>query len=142
MITSVTFSSLTHSVKCSLSQFSIEFDQNSNLHWLWNVIYHFQNITIWHYTSFVAEDKNVENEKAVIYYHDIGDYLSREDKLLAIKNYATVLNNKIIWNTLIPNEHGDWISHRNAAFDNFIQIEAEKKLAYKSDMLSIIGNCT
>ena len=43
--------------------------------------------------------------KARIYYHDIGDYLSREEKLATLKKYGSVDN--IPWETLTPNEHGD-----------------------------------
>ncbi len=46
--------------------------------------------------------------KAKIYYYDIGDYLSREEKLKIIKDFKTVDN--ISLKVLKPNEHGDWIN--------------------------------
>ena len=66
-------------------------------------------------------------DKAKIHYYDIGDYLSREDKLRIIKQLGSVKN--IPWAILEPNEHGDWISHRNEMFKQFIPIEPEKKFA-------------
>lgn len=58
--------------------------------------------------------------KAKIHYYDIGDYLSREDKLRIIKQFGSVEN--IPWSILEPNEHGDWISHRNEMFKQFIPL--------------------
>ena len=65
--------------------------------------------------------------KAKIHYYDIGDYLSREDKLRIIHEFGSV--ERIPWTILQPNEHGDWISHRNEMFKQFIPIEPEKKFA-------------
>ena len=58
--------------------------------------------------------------KAKIHYYDIGDYLSREDKLRIIKQFGSVEN--IPWTILEPNEHGDWINHRNEMFKQFIPL--------------------
>lgn len=65
--------------------------------------------------------------KAKIHYYDIGDYLSREDKLRIIKQFGSI--ERIHWTILQPNEHGDWINHRNEVFKLFIPIEPEKKFA-------------
>ena len=46
--------------------------------------------------------------KAKIHYYDIGDYLSREDKLRIIHEFGSV--ERIPWTILQPNEHGDWQS--------------------------------
>lgn len=68
-------------------------------------------------------------EKAKIYYHDIGDYMSQKEKLDKISNFKSI--NGIDWKTLRPNEHGDWINQRDESFDEFVPIQAEKK--YKLD---------
>jgi predicted helicase len=65
--------------------------------------------------------------KATIYYHDIGDYLSREEKLAMIVKSASVANPSMEWNILHPNKHGDWINQRNDQFGSFISLGAEKK---------------
>lgn len=70
------------------------------------------------------------NGKATIQYHDIGDYLSREQKLAIIKDFGSVENLPMV--TLQPNQHGDWISMRNDRFSNYIPIEAEKKFDEKA----------
>lgn len=56
-------------------------------------------------------------DKAKIYYYDIGDYLSREDKLDIIRKFGSIEN--IPWTVIAPNEHGDWINHRNEMFNLF-----------------------
>ncbi len=63
-----------------------------------------------------------ENEKAIIHYHDIGDYLTREQKLSIIKNFGSVNNPDMKWDTLKPNKEGDWINKRNPIFDTYIPI--------------------
>lgn len=69
--------------------------------------------------------------KAKIHYYDIGDYLSREDKLDIIKRFGSIAH--IPWTIIEPNEHGDWINHRNEMFKKFIPIEPEKKFNTKSE---------
>jgi predicted helicase len=81
--------------------------------------------------------------KAKIHYHDIGDYLSREDKLKRIAQYGSIEN--IDWQILEPNEHGDWIAMRNEGFENYIPIEPVKKFDLNSESWFIpysLGLCT
>ncbi|MBL7808448.1 MAG: hypothetical protein JNN28_11560 [Saprospiraceae bacterium] len=60
--------------------------------------------------------------KANIYYHDIGDYLSREEKLAIVQKFGSVENMESQWQILQPNEHGDWLNLRDDAFGEFIPI--------------------
>lgn len=60
--------------------------------------------------------------KALIYYRDIGEYLSREDKLNRIKGYRSIGNPDLPWRRLLPNKHGDWIGKRNDVFETFIPL--------------------
>lgn len=80
-------------------------------------------------TILVKHPNKPKDEKAKIYYHDIGDYLSREDKLRIVKNFDSIANPLMQWREITPNEHGDWISHRNEMFRLFTPIEPEKKFA-------------
>lgn len=48
-----------------------------------------------------------------VFYRDIGDYLSREDKLAAVSS-ATV--DSIDWRTIHPDDYGDWINQRSKYF--------------------------
>lgn len=76
--------------------------------------------------TLLVKKPNSENKKAVIYYHDIGDYLSREEKLSIVKNFESVSSPEMKWTVLHPNSDGDWINPRNPIFDTFISI-ADKK---------------
>ena len=64
--------------------------------------------------------------KATIYYHDIGDYLTREQKLEIIKNFRSVLN--IEWKNIQPNEKNDWVNQRDGVFDAFLPIYPDARL--------------
>lgn len=55
-----------------------------------------------------------------IRYHDIGDYLSREDKLKIVSDLGSVEN--VPWRNVTPNEHGDWINVRDPAFAKFMAL--------------------
>jgi predicted helicase len=80
-------------------------------------------------TILVKHPNKPKDEKAKIYYHDIGDYLTREDKLRIVKNFDSIANPLMQWTEIAPNEHGDWINHRNEMFKLFTPIEPEKKFA-------------
>ena len=54
-----------------------------------------------------------------IYFHDIGDYLSREQKLEKIADYASVQGIEQ-WQKIVPDEHGDWLNQRDNSFSDHI----------------------
>ena len=60
--------------------------------------------------------------KAFIKYHDIGDYLSREEKLAIIAQKRSILDSSMEWVQLRPNTHGDWLNQRNDIFNSFIPL--------------------
>jgi len=82
--------------------------------------------------TLLVKNPSVKTDRATIYYHDIGDYLSQTEKLNIVREFGSVANEKIEWKVLTPNEHGDWISMRNESFDSFIPIEPEKKFDQSS----------
>jgi predicted helicase len=55
-----------------------------------------------------------------LYYHDIGDYLDREQKLETIANFRSIAS--ISWQKITPNDSHDWINQRDPAFESFIPI--------------------
>ena len=73
-------------------------------------------------TILVKKHKANNLEKAQIFYYDIGDYLSREDKLKIIRQMGDISNPAMMWKSVEPNEHGDWINHRNEMFKEFIPL--------------------
>lgn len=55
-----------------------------------------------------------------LFYHDIGDYLSQEEKLKIITDFASI--GSIPWKQLTPNSSHDWINQRDPAFDAFMPL--------------------
>ncbi len=70
-------------------------------------------------TILVRNPQDSKSE-ATIYYHDIGDYLNREEKLTILKKFGSIVNSEMQLKILSPNDHGDWISQRNDLFETFI----------------------
>lgn len=60
-----------------------------------------------------------------IYFHDIGDYLSREEKLEKVADYASVAGIKQ-WQQITPDDHGDWLKQRDNSFNKFIVVGDKK----------------
>lgn len=72
------------------------------------------------------------NRKAQIFYRDIGDYLSREDKLRIIHELSDISNPMMQWSTITPNEHGDWLNKRSELFKLYTPLEPEKKFGNRN----------
>ncbi len=66
--------------------------------------------------------------KASIYYHDIGDYLTREQKLKMIREFSSI--NHIDWTKIVPNKKNDWINLRDVLFENLIPIIPAVRFKY------------
>lgn len=90
--------------------------------------------------ALLVKNPNQKSEKAQIYYRDIGDYINREDKLSTIKDLKFTGNSKMGWQLLSPNEHGDWIGHRNNSFDTFISLEPIKKFDLNSHSFFVVNS--
>jgi predicted helicase len=82
--------------------------------------------------TLLVKNPKTRLEKAIIHYHDIGDYLSREEKLAIVRKFKTVANAEMKWTTLNPNEHGDWLSQRNDVFETFLSIQPSTQFDPKS----------
>jgi len=61
-------------------------------------------------------------QKAMIYYRDIGDYLTREQKLDIVAKSQHIFTPQMDWMLLEPNEHGDWLNQRDDDFGSFIPL--------------------
>lgn len=64
--------------------------------------------------------KNVKAQGNVIRYHDIGDYLTREEKLSALQAAESL--QKLKWRIVTPNEQADWINARDPRFGTFMAL--------------------
>lgn len=95
--------------------------------------------------TLLVKNPDVKTEKATIHYHDIGEYLTREEKLKIVSGFKSFTNEKLQLKSLHPNEQGDWLSMRNDAFENFIPLEPEKKFNLASKTIfntNVIGVAT
>lgn len=70
---------------------------------------------------------NTNNEKAKIYYSEIGDFLNRKEKFAEIQTFNSFDKMSSALTILNPNDKGDWINHRNDNFANYIPLAPEKK---------------
>lgn len=80
--------------------------------------------------TFLVKNPAKKQEKATIYYHDIGDYLTRDQKLKMVKDFHSI--NGVEWETIIPNDKSDWINQREEIFDTLIPLFPDKKFNQKS----------
>lgn len=72
----------------------------------------------------LVKKKGLKKDGYVRYY-DIGDYLSRNEKLQIIKDFGSVKD--VPWKYVTPDENNDWLNHRNPAFSNFVVLGDKKK---------------
>ncbi|GAA7886132.1 hypothetical protein JP0474_10030 [Helicobacter pylori] len=72
---------------------------------------------------FFVKDASAKN--SAIHYYDIGDYLKREEKLNRLANFTNL--DAIPFETITPNNKGDWINQRNDAFEKLIPLKRDKK---------------
>ena len=69
--------------------------------------------------TILVKKPKASDEAARICYRDIGDYLSREEKLNIIRNMGDIGNPLMQWIAITPNEHGDWLNKRSEQFKLF-----------------------
>jgi len=73
--------------------------------------------------TFLVKNPNADRDRAVVHYRDIGDHLTREDKL-AIVNASTI--DSLAWQTIEPNDAGDWTNQRSTQFETWQPIGDKK----------------
>ncbi len=73
---------------------------------------------------FFVKDKSVPDN--TIFYYEVEDYLKREEKLNRLANFTDL--DAISFETIIPNDKGDWINQREDAFDKLIPLKRDKTL--------------
>ena len=89
--------------------------------------------------TFLLKNPAKKGQKATIYYHDIGDYLTREQKLKMVKDFRSISSQKLDWQIIKPNDKADWINQRDGVFDSLIPLSPEKKLNNNSHSIFIIN---
>ncbi len=74
--------------------------------------------------------KNPESQRrGKIYFRDIGDYLSREEKLTIIESLGSIdgiTRSKQGWKIITPDKHNDWLDQRDDSFKEFLAMGDKK----------------
>lgn len=80
--------------------------------------------------SILVKNSNSKNS-GHINFHDIGDYLSREEKLEIISQFKDLDGIERVqgWKKIVPDTFHDWISQRDPNFNNYLQLGSKKKNA-------------
>ena len=81
-------------------------------------------------TLLVRYPEAQRSDKCQIFYHDIGDYLNREEKLRKITQAQSYRG--LDWTLITPNEKHDWINQRDGLFDTLLPLAPEKKFDAKA----------
>ncbi|GHR27124.1 helicase [Helicobacter pylori] len=85
---------------------------------------------------FFVKDKSVNNN--TIHYYDIGDYLTREAKLNKLAEFEDL--DSVAFETITPNEKGDWINQREDGFEKLIPLKRDKKLKIFNTIFDLNSN--
>lgn len=77
--------------------------------------------------SLLVKNPNA-SEHGNIVFHDIGDYLSQQEKLDKISEFASIdgITQANGWQHITPDQHGDWINQRDNSFSEHISLGDKK----------------
>lgn len=69
-------------------------------------------------------ERAAKGEQCSLFYHDIGNDLTREEKLAILSRFKSVgaMKDAGHWTALTPNEAGDWINQRSEEFQGFLRL--------------------
>ncbi|WP_252314388.1 type ISP restriction/modification enzyme [Sinobaca sp. H24] len=84
---------------------------------------------------FLVKDGSDKHE---IKYFDIGDYLTRKDKLSKIANLKSIDN--VNWSVITPDKNNDWIKQQNDKFSNFVSIDPKESGIFIMKSLGVSTN--
>ena len=80
----------------------------------------------------LVKNPNAAHEGCKIHYRDIGDYLTREQKLEVLTE-AVSIKGFDDWKAITPNEHYDWIEQRSDTFVQFYPLGSNESKTGKAD---------
>lgn len=82
--------------------------------------------------TLLVKNRNAKHKGCKIQYRDIGDYLTREEKLETLQE-AVSIKGFGDWRAITPNEHYDWVDQRSDAFAQFYPMGSEETKAGRAD---------
>ena len=77
--------------------------------------------------SILVKNPNAEKH-GQIYFHDIGDYLNRDQKLEMIADFQSIngISAQNGWTQIIPDQFNDWLNQRDPNFDTYLSMGDKK----------------
>jgi predicted helicase len=77
--------------------------------------------------TVLVKNPNAE-ERGQIHFHQLGDYLTQQEKLSEIRRAESVggITSSFGWLEIEPDQYGDWVNQRDTSFDDFIVIGDKK----------------
>lgn len=82
--------------------------------------------------TLLVKKPTTEQQKAKIYYHEIGSFLTREQKLAELKRLGSVLNGQLQLSSITPSKDHDWINKKDDLFQTFIPLGDKKNEEVKT----------
>ena len=82
--------------------------------------------------TLLVKNPDATHEGCEIHYRDIGDYLTREEKLEALRE-AISIKEFSDWQTITPNTDYDWVGQRSEAFAQFYPLGSDDVRAGRTD---------
>ena len=82
--------------------------------------------------SVLVRNPDAEHEGCRILYRDIGDYLTREQKLEVLREAGSIAGVDD-WQEIEPDRHDDWIGQRDEAFETFYPVGTKEAKAGRAD---------
>ena len=76
--------------------------------------------------TFLVNNPRAKQTECKISYFDIGDYLSRDEKLCIVDEHASI-NSIPNWVEIIPDKYFDWISQRDSKFSHHMPLGDESQ---------------
>ena len=77
--------------------------------------------------SILVKNPNAK-QHGQIYFHDIGDYLNRDQKLEMIEDFQSIngISAQNGWTQIIPDQFNDWLNQRDPNFDTYLSMGDKK----------------
>ena len=72
--------------------------------------------------TLLVKKPSAEQQKAKIYYYEIGSFLTKEQKLAELKRLGSVLNEQLQLSSITPSDDHDWINKKDQLFETFISL--------------------
>lgn len=73
-----------------------------------------------------------------VYYYDIGEYLSRKDKLKAILSLEDISN--ISWQKISPDLNNDWLNQRDPSYQKYVSIAGINNAIFFNNIMGVQTN--